>query len=150
MTSFHFRFESLLVLQRQQRNELIRELTETHTAINDTQEKIDHLQQQRDELRSAAAGRFATDVHISVDRLRHEARYDRQLADDQDTLGSTRKQLEAELEQRRERLIEAEAEVKRLERLREKQSVAYNQLQLQREQATADERTIARMIHSRR
>jgi flagellar FliJ protein len=69
-----------------------------------------------------------------------------QLAIDQRSLHETRGKLEIELERRRELLVEAEADVKRLERLRETQASEHQQLLLQAEQAEADDLTTARMV----
>ncbi|TWT66109.1 flagellar export protein FliJ [Allorhodopirellula solitaria] len=154
MPPFHFRFDSLLTLHRRRRDEVSRELGKIRAAIDQFNDQIDRLQQQRDTLRQETAHHLAGSVDsappVRLDRLQHEARYDGQLAQEQDSLRSNRKQLDVELEQQRRCLVEAEAEVKRFERLREKQAATHQQREQKREQAAMDELAQARMIYSRR
>lgn len=149
---FLFRFEPLLNLRRRQRDDLSGELVQTHEAIASVDEQIRRMQWQRDQARAVAAERLTggTVPRLSVARMQNEARYDEHLADRQTELRSAREQLEVEWERRRTRVVEAEAEVKRLERLREKQAADHHRLQLKREQAAADELTGARMMRLRR
>lgn len=155
---FLFRFESLLNLRRRQRDDLSGELVQTHEAIASIDEQLRRMQWQRDQARAVAAERLASGhvtrrgpvTRLSVERMQNGARYDEHLVDGQTELRSAREQLEVELERRRTHVVEAEAEVKRLERLREKQAADHHRLQLQREQAVADELTGARMMRLRR
>lgn len=151
MPPFRFRFESLLALHCRRRDELGGELGKASEAIRRVDEQIELLQTQRDELRSQTAGRFASSeqegaTQVSVDRMLQEGRYDLQLAAEQNGLRATREKLEVELQRRRGLLIEAEAEVKRLQRLRETQAQQHRQLVLRAEQAEADDLTTARMV----
>lgn len=155
MRPFRFRFDSLLVLHRQRRDEVGAEVGKANEAIRRVDEQILLLQKQRDEIRHQAMARFATATgqavtSVSVDRMLQEGRYDLQLAGDQSSLRNTREQLVVELDRRRGLLVEAEAEVKRLERLRETQEFEHQQLMLQAEQAEADDLTTARLVISRR
>ena len=151
MPPFRFRFDSLLLLHRRRRDEVGAEVGKANEAIRRVDEQIQLLQRQRDEVRAQAVGRFIQAgsrgvTRVAVDRVLNEGRYDLQLAIDQRSLHETRGKLEIELERRRELLVEAEADVKRLERLRETQASEHQQLLLQAEQAEADDLTTARMI----
>lgn len=151
MLSFRYRFESLLTLHRRRRDEVGGEVGKAVEAIRRVDEQIELLRKQREEMRAQAAGRFANTgsgaaTAVPVDRMLQEGRYDLQLAGDQHSLRNTREQLVVELDRRRGLLVEAEAEVKRLERLRETQRTEHQQLMLQAEQAEADDLTAARMI----
>ncbi len=150
MPPFQYRLESLLSLRRRQRDEFGRDLAQTYQALEHIDEQLSSLQVQRDATRADTALRFGHSAgNVSVDRLRQESRYDQQLTADQARLQRSRDQLEIELERRRSFLIEAEVEVKRLERLREKQAADYQHSQLKEEQAAADDLTNARHPRSR-
>ncbi len=155
MPPFRFRFESLLSLRRRRRDEVGGEVGKATEAIRRVDEQIDSLQQQRDAVRVEAAERFASTgsggtTRVVVDRILQEGRYDIQLSLEQNALRDTRAKLEVELNRRRGLLVEAEAEVKQLERLRETQMAEHHQLQLQADQAEADDLTSARMVIAQR
>ena len=158
--AFQFRFDSILALRCRQRDEAGREVGKANEAIRRVDEQIQDLQRQRDEIRKLAAGMFrsglangaepASEQGISVDRALQQGRYDLQLQADQMSLRATKETLAKELQRRRNVLIDAEAEVKRLERLRETQKSEYRYLELQREQAESDDLTTARLIIANR
>jgi len=158
--AFQFRFDSILALRCRERDEAGRELGKANEAIRRVDEQIQELQQKRDEIRKLAAGMFQNDTDgrpersstqsISVDRVLQQGRYDLQLQAEQIGLRATKETLVKELQRRREVLIDAEAEVKRLERLRETQKIEYRYLELQREQAESDDLTTARLIIAHR
>ncbi|MCM2372815.1 flagellar export protein FliJ [Aporhodopirellula aestuarii] len=155
MPPFQFRFESLLSLRRRRRDEVGGEVGKATEAIRRVDEQIEMLQGQRDAVRAEAAERFAKSngggtTQVMVDRILSEGRYDLQLSADQAALRDTRAKLEVELNRRRGLLVEAEAEVKQLERLRETQMLEHRQLQLQAEQAEADDLTSARLTIAKR
>ena len=158
--AFQFRFDSILALRCRERDEAGRELGKANEAIRRVDEQIQELQLKRDEIRKLAAGMFQNDTDgrpersstqsISVDRVLQQGRYDLQLQAEQIGLRATKETLVKELQRRREVLIDAEAEVKRLERLRETQKIEYRYLELQREQAESDDLTTARLIIAHR
>ena len=73
-----------------------------------------------------------------------------QLQADIQALEGTRAELTKELERRQFALVAAEAEVKRFERLEEKEREAWHVLDRQREQAEADDATSRRYTMERR
>ncbi|WP_283432900.1 flagellar export protein FliJ [Neorhodopirellula lusitana] len=161
--AFQFRFDSLLQLRERQRDEVGNEVGKANEAIRRVDEQIEQLQQERDQLRAQAAGVIAgqtqtgtTDAtptrpaNLSVDRMLQQGRYDLQLQTEQMSLRQTRGTLMQELDRRQTLLVAAEAEVKKLERLRETRQTEHTKLQLQREQAEADDLTTARMVIARR
>ena len=87
---------------------------------------------------------------ISIDSILSHGRYDIQLQADVQSLHETRSKLELELERRQNALIAAEAEVKRFERLEEKEMSVFRADQLKREQAEADEASSVRYMMERR
>lgn len=152
--AFQFRFDSLLSLRCRQRDDAGVEVGKANEAIRRVDEQIAELQKQRDELRVLAAGMFQGNsgavANVSVDRVLQQGRYDLQLQAEQMSLRQTKQTLATELQRRRDVLIAAEAEVKRLERLRETRKAEHYQMELQREQAESDDLTIARMIIAKR
>ncbi|TWU02092.1 flagellar export protein FliJ [Neorhodopirellula pilleata] len=158
--AFQFRFDSILALRCRERDEAGREVGKANEAIRRVDEQIRDLQRQRDEIRRLAAGMFqnhgdgnreSPNSHgVSIDRALQQGRYDLQLQAEQIGLRSTKETLLKELQRRRDVLVNAEAEVKRLERLRETQKSEYRYLELQREQAESDDLTTARLIIDRR
>ena len=65
------------------------------------------------------------------------------------SLNETRAELMKELQRRQTALTDAEAEVKRFERLEEKERTAFHLLELRREQAEADDATARRYTIAR-
>lgn len=135
--SFQFRFASLLELRRRQRDE-------AGAAVGQALEAISKIQQQRGDIESERKQiRMDTSVQLagrlSVDRLLTHGRYEMQLANQAESLLETDEQLLQALAQRQRRLVEAEAEVKRFERLEERERVAFHQELRRREQHESDD-----------
>lgn len=160
--AFQFRFDSLLSLRARQRDDAGIEVSKALEAISRVDTQIAELQKQRNEIRLLASGMFVSKdgpkdggmegsvAHVSVDRVLQQGRYDLQLQAEQMSLRQTKETLARELQRRRDVLIAAEAEVKRLERLRETRKAEHEQTQLKREQDESDDLTIARMIIAKR
>lgn len=87
---------------------------------------------------------------ISVDRLLNEGRYDLQLVAQLQDLAIKADQIAGERERRMVRLREANAEVRRLERLKERQLEEWKKNQLAAEQAVMDEIATARFLRQSR
>ena len=111
---------------------------------------VKSLNRQRIELRQhSSAPRHG---RLSVDRLLAAGRYDIQLEADAQALLHTRSELIQELARRQQKLVEAEAELKRFEKLRQHDQERQEAKLLRREQAEADDATgrrFARAIQSR-
>ena len=132
-----FRFNALLDLRRQQRDEAGAALGQANEAITKVNAQIDEIKAERVALRNT------DDVnrqgHVSVDALLAHGRYDLQLQADVGALQSTVAELTDEMEKRRATLVEAEAELKRFEKLKENEEAEFRALQSKREKAEADE-----------
>ena len=137
-----FRFNALLDLRRQQRDEAGAALGQANEAITKVNAQIDEIKTERVALRNT------DDVnrhgHVSVDALLAHGRYDLQLQADVGALQSTVAELTAEMEKRRATLVEAEAELKRFEKLKENEEAEFRALQAKRENAEADEVSMRR------
>lgn len=132
-----FRFKALLDLRRQQRDEAGAALGQANDAITKVNSQIDELESERAALRGTADVSRCGDV--SVDALLAHQRYDLQLQADVKGLQSTVEELTAEMDKRRTKLVEAEAELKRFEKLKENDEAEVRALESKREHAEADE-----------
>lgn len=146
--SFQFRFASILQLRRRERDEAGAAVGQANAAIAKIDQRCEEIEAERQSLRSGASDRRVGDV--SVNALLTRGRYDIQLQADIQSLGETRGELTKELQRRQHALMSAEAEVKRFERLEEKERAAFLALELQREQAEADDSTARRYTIQRR
>jgi flagellar protein FliJ len=145
--SFRFRFDSILQLRRRERDEAGAAVGKANEAIQRIDEQVEAIRLERRRVNEQAARqRVGT---ISVDSLLAAGRYDLQLLADEHALQQTRGQLVQELERRQVKLLAAEAELKRFERLEENERVAYQAEMLRREQLEADEATSRRFIRQR-
>lgn len=153
--SFQFRFDSILRLRCRERDDAGVEVGNANEAIRRVQEQINEIQQQRDEIRIESSGLLASGTNsagnatFAVDRILQRGRFDLQLQAEMVALEQTVVSLKQERDRRLDLLVLAEAEVKRIERLRETQQAEYYQDELKREQAEADDMTTARMVIAR-
>lgn len=115
---------------------------QANEAIGRIDDQIESIHAQRQALRRGASDNRVGNV--SVDTLLADGRYDLQLEADIRALRQTRSELVQELERRQGTLMAAELEVKRFERLEEKERAAFYAEASRREQAEADEATARR------
>lgn len=121
--SFQFRFATLLQLHRLARDEAGANLGKANEAIRRIDEQIEGLLAERTEmLHQASKARIGT---ISIDSVLSHGRYEIQLQAEATSLRETRSQLMNEAARRQQLLVAAEAEVKRFERLEEKESAMF-------------------------
>lgn len=132
-----FRFKALLDLRRQQRDEAAADLGLANEAIVKVTRQIDEINRERAVLRDTQNMNRQGDV--SVDALLAHGRYDLQLQADIGALESTVAELTVEMDRRRAKLVEAEAELKRFEKLKENDEAEFRALESKREHAEADE-----------
>lgn len=156
--SFQFRFDSILRLRCRERDDAGIEVGNANEAIRRVQEQITKVQRQRDEVRVQSSGLLesgssnasgSSDITFAVDGIVQRGRYDLQLQAELVSLEQTVVTLKQERDRRLDLLVKAEAEVKRIERLRETQQTEHYQAELKREQAEADDMTTARMVIAR-
>lgn len=146
--SFQFRFATILQLRRRERDEAGAAVGQANAAIERIDQQLNSIQQERHSLREGANRQRLG--FVSVDALLTRGRYQMQLEAETQSLGETRADVTKELERRQAALVAAEAEVKRFERLEEKERAASYALQLRHEQAEADEATSRRYTMERR
>lgn len=140
--SFQFRFATILQLRRRERDEAGAAVGQANAAIGRIDEQCRSIQEERQSLRDSANNQRLGSV--SVDGLLTRGRYEIQLQAEIQSLGETRVELMKERDRRQAALIASEAEVKRFERLEEKERAACQALELRQEQAEADDATARR------
>ncbi len=141
--SFQFRFDALLQLRRRQRDEAGADVGQAIEAIHRIDTQISEIRQSQESLRQQGTSARVGD--LSVDRLLSTGRYDMQLQADVNALQETRRQLTEELDRRQQRLIEAESELKKFERLEENDRAAYDAQRRHQEQTESDEASARRI-----
>ena len=115
--SRNFRFASLLQWRERQRDEAGAEVGQAIEAINRIDQQRQCILQQQQEIKQRASESMVGE--LSMDRLLSSGRYTMQLEMDLRSLADTRDQLVQALNVRQEKLMLAEAEVKRFEKLKE-------------------------------
>ena len=145
--NFQFRFKTILNLRRRERDEAGGEVAQAHQAIARLEDEIETIRQVRQQLQRETQRRRLGEV--SVDDLLSQGRYDLQLQAQMHSLHATLNQLQVELQRRSQRLVEAEAEVKRFERLEENDLAVYRRELAKREQVELDEAAARRFLLNR-
>ena len=144
---FQYRFEFLLDLRRTTRDE-------AGIAVGQATEAIGKIESEISEIRVSLAGAREQQTaqrmgEVCVERMLATNRYEMQLAADIQSLNQTLVTLGYELQKRQQALAAAEAEVKKLERFREKELKEFNAEVSRREQIELDDRTSARYTRRR-
>ncbi len=138
MAHFVFRLATLLKVREATRDERREELGKAHEAeaiLNERKQELDR------ESREAAAWQSGGSMigSINVDRLLGGIRYELVLDAQRQVLAQQEEQLQAEIERRRQNLVEADREVRVLEKLRERQLEEYEHQELLKQQKEMDE-----------
>lgn len=145
MKPFQFRLEKLLRVRCELRDRLREELA---MAIHAQRILEERLQQVESEIADQRSRRTETAQQriLQVERLIQSERYELVLTFQKQELHSQIQQVSDEMETRREALVEADREVKVLEKLREKQLAEHRLLEARDEQRQLDEMGTQRAI----
>ena len=138
MPKFHFRLATLLRLRETARDERRVQLAEAQQADVDLQHRLARLDAEQQQLQHecrAAAGPGAVDLS----RLVEAQQYASALRAQAEELTRQRQTLAAEIDRRRQSLLEADRDVRTLEKLRENQSQAHRQQEDRQEGKRLDE-----------
>jgi flagellar protein FliJ len=134
---FKFRFQSLLQLAISQRDTARSSLAEALEAMERLQQQCQQLAEARRSLiNDPGVARVGT---VRVDGLLAQGRYERQLAIEAAQVAAAEAQIELEIERRRLALQAADMELRRLELLRDKDRLEWDQRRSKAEQAMLDE-----------
>lgn len=138
MPQFRFRLATLLRIREATRDERRSALAEAYRVDEVLSQQIRRVGQELEQLlaqRRQAAG----PGEVQVDRLVNAQRYELTLRQNERQVQRQREAVAAEIERRRQALIEADREVRVLEKLREKQADAHRQEEDRREARRLDE-----------
>lgn len=138
MAKFKFRLATLLRLREATRDQRRTELAEAYRVDDVLQQRIEHADQELLALRTQCR-RAAAPGAVDIDQLVAAQRYELVLRAQQKQLGSQREQVAAEIERRRQMLVEANRDVRVLEKLRDKQAKRYRREEERREIKRLDE-----------
>ncbi|SRR6056297_829341 len=147
MSRFQFRFEALLRLRENERDAARQEISDAFRALDILEEQQFALEQQRQQLRVDSQQRIAR-PQFSVDTLLNQGRYDLQLQAEIQAIQKNCATVQTEIERRQAKLQAADVEVKRLERLREKQLRDWSIAELAAQQKEFDELASMRFTRS--
>jgi flagellar FliJ protein len=138
MSSFRFRLETLLRLRLADRDARRADLAKAQRAEDALVAQAAALAQEQQETVDLSR-RLASPGAADVDRLIAAHRYELVLKARSQQLAGQIEQVRAEVERRRAVLVEADRQVRVLEKLREKQQSAHTQREEKQEQKVLDE-----------
>ncbi len=138
MAKFKFRLATLLRLREATRDERRRQLAEAYQADDLLNERIDEVMQRLTGLRNRYR-RYSGPGTLDVDRLVETQRFEMAMKAQRSQLDGQRETLATEIERRRLALVEANREVRVLEKLREKQVTRHRRDENRRETKVLDE-----------
>jgi flagellar protein FliJ len=138
MARFLFRFAPLLRLREARRDECRGLLAEALNVDQVLQKQADAVERELEALKEFCRHKVSPGA-VDVNRLVEAQRYELVARARQRTLGDQRQQVAAEIERRREALVEADREVRVLEKLRDKQADAHRREEDLREAKRLDE-----------
>jgi flagellar FliJ protein len=138
MSRFQFRLSTLLKIRESDRDERRVRLAEALQAQRILHERIEELQRERATI--SRESRAAIEPgQLDIDRVLRVSRYELLLDAQIDHLTKRDEQLHEEIERRREALVEADREVKTLEKLRQRRHGEFETQQRIAEQKAMDE-----------
>ena len=138
MAKFTFRLAALLRLRETRRDECRAALAEAYRIDEALARQFDGLSRELDALRNFCR-RKASPGAVDIDRLVEAQRYELVIRARQQDIAQQRETLAAEIERRRQVLVEADREVRVLEKLRERQAEQYRRDEELREAKRLDE-----------
>jgi flagellar FliJ protein len=138
MARFLFRMESLLRLRESRRDECRAALAEAYNVDEVLKKQYLAMERELDMLKEFCRRKVSPGA-VDVNRLVEAQRYELVARAQQRKIGEQRQQVAAEIERRRQALVEADREVRVLEKLREKQAEQHRHEDERREAKRLDE-----------
>jgi flagellar protein FliJ len=138
MSRFHFRLEPLLKLRESRRDECRAALAEAFRVDEVLRKQFDGLERDLAALREYCRTKSAPGG-VDIDRLVEAQRYELVTRSQQRSIVQQRETVAAEIERRRQALVEADREVRVLEKLRERQAEQHRREEELREAKRLDE-----------
>lgn len=134
MNQFKFRFSNIVALRLRDRDAAAGSYRQALAAREKLEQHIADLQAEYAELQPSR--RLGV---VDTQRMLEAGRYQMHLAQEVTQLAAQLQQIELECERRRSKLLESEQSLRVLEKLEEKQRVAWRETQVAREQSAVDE-----------
>jgi len=138
MARFLFRLTALLHLRESRRDECRARLAEAYRIDEVLKGQLDGLGRELEALREFCR-RKASPGSVDIDQLVEAQRYELVARAQQDTIARQREAVTAEIERRRQALVEADREVRVLEKLRQRQIEQHRREEELREAKRLDE-----------
>jgi flagellar FliJ protein len=138
MSTFRFRLETLHRLRMAERDERRADLAKALRAEEMLREQDARLASEQEELRAAVRTR-SSPGEADVDGLVRTHRYHLILKSQREQLAGQIQQVAAEVQRRRQILVEADRQVRVLEKLRERQALKHRQEEERRDAKVFDE-----------
>jgi flagellar export protein FliJ len=138
MAQFVFRLEPLLKLRAARRDECRAALADGYRVDEVLRKQFDNLERELDALREFCR-RKSSPGGVDIDRLVEAQRYELVTRAQQRNIAQQRETVAAEIDRRRQALVEADREVRVLEKLRERQSELHRREEEIREARRLDE-----------
>lgn len=138
MATFRYRLATLLRLREAARDEKRAQLAEAYRAMQILDDRLQELDQEIAEAKAAARSAASTG-RVDVDYVMNAHRYEVILRAQRGGIEAQRKQVADEVERRRQALVEADRQVRVLEKLREKKLAEHEARELKRDQRLMDE-----------
>lgn len=138
MSRFRFRLATLLRLRVAARDERRAQLADAYRAVQILEQRMQEIDNDLADARAAAANAVHTGA-VDVDYLVNAHRYQLVLGAQRKGLETQHKQIMEEVDRRRLALVEADRQVRVLEKLREKKLREYEHLEARRDTKLMDE-----------
>ena len=145
MSQFKFRMAALLRIREATRDERRAALAEAYRVDDVLRRQLEQIAADLDVLRTLARQAAAPGV-VHVDRLIEVQRYDVIARSHQAHVQGQRETVSAEIERRRQTLVEADREVRVLEKLRERQAEQHRQEEDRKETKRLDEVAVQQVL----
>lgn len=142
---FRFRLDKLLKLRERTRQARELALGQAQQAVRILDEQLAQVVDAKAANRDAARQSLKPGA-LEVDRLLDAHRYELLLSAQERQIEQQKQRIQEEVERRRQALLEADRQVKVLEKLREKQHAAFVQEELRRETNELDELAQRRVV----
>lgn len=134
---FKYRFNAILQLRESERDAARAMVAEAYEALNQIDLRRKEIANERKAMALENGQRRSGS--LSMDRLLSDGRYDLQLAAEDAEVLATWQKIDVELQRRQQLLADANASVRQMEILREKEEGAWNETQEKIAQANLDE-----------
>jgi len=138
MSKFTFSLEAILRLRESERDEKQEQLAEAIKAEDILRDQIGQIEEEITELREQSAAGLRPGT-INPDKVLQSQRFELLLRAQAKQIQEKVKQVQAEVQRRRDLLVEAERQVKVLEKLREKRQVEFRAKQQKIDRKQIDE-----------